>query len=123
VAERLVGVPHALGARSSKTTDCSGLVQQALLSCGRAGPRRAHEQAELGAAVTRDQALRGDIVVWLNVQSGQSWTGHSAFMLNAATVVHASGHHGAVVIESFAEADARYLDDGFKPAVFRRLHP
>jgi len=121
VAERLLGVPHALGARSSRATDCSGLVQQALLACGRAGPRRALEQAELGAAVTRDQARRGDIVVWLNVQPGQSWTGHSAFMLNEATVVHSTGHHGAVVIEPLAEANARCLADGFQPAVFRRL--
>ena len=29
VAERLLGVPHSLGARSSAATDCSGLVQQA----------------------------------------------------------------------------------------------
>ncbi|NWO91600.1 C40 family peptidase, partial [Escherichia coli] len=32
VAERLLGRPHALGARSSIETDCSGLVQQALLA-------------------------------------------------------------------------------------------
>ena len=41
VAERLLGRPHALGARSSVETDCSGLVQQALFACGLPGPRRA----------------------------------------------------------------------------------
>ena len=121
VAERLLGTPHELGARSSRSTDCSGLVQQALLACGLAGPRRAHEQAELGTAVSRDQVRRGDIVVWRNLGSGRSWTGHSAFMLDAVTVIHATGHHGAVVVEAFAEADARYLADGFGPAVFRRV--
>jgi hypothetical protein len=121
VAERLLGTPHELGARSSRSTDCSGLVQQALLACGLAGPRRAHEQAELGTAVSRDQARRGDIVVWRSLGSGRSWTGHSAFMLDAAAVIHATGHHGAVVVEAFAEADARYLADGFEPAVFRRV--
>ncbi len=121
VAERLVGTPHELGARSSRSTDCSGLVQQALLACGLAGPRRAHEQAELGTAISRDQARRGDIVVWRTPSSGQSWTGHSAFMLDAATVIHATGHHGAVVVEAFADADARCLADGFEPAVFRRV--
>lgn len=123
VAERLLGVPHALGARSSLATDCSGLVQQALLACGRAGPRRSHQQAELGRAVSPDEARRGDVVVWLNLRSGQSWTGHSAFMLDQVRVLHATGHHGAVVIEAFAEADARCLADGFQPAVFRHLTP
>ena len=121
VAETLLGVPHALGARSSIETDCSGLVQQALFACGLAGPRRSHEQAELGRAVARDQARRGDVVVWLKVSADQSWTGHSGFMLDESRVIHATGFHGAVVIEDFAEADARYLADGFDPAVFRRL--
>lgn len=120
VAERLLGVPHSLGARSSVATDCSGLIQQALFACGLAGPRRSHDQAELGVAVSRDQARRGDIVVWLNA-GDDSWTGHSAFMLDEARVLHAAGVHGAVVIEAFAEADSRCLADGFQPAVFRRL--
>lgn len=121
VAERLVGTPHELGARSSVSTDCSGLVQQALLACGFAGPRRSHEQAELGAAISRDRARRGDLVVWLNRVEGQSWSGHSALMRDEATLIHATGHHGAVVAEAFADADARCLAEGFEPAVFRRI--
>lgn len=121
VAESLLGVPHSLGARSSTATDCSGMVQQALLACGRAGPRRSHEQAELGVAASRAEARRGDIVVWLNVAADQSWTGHSALMLDEARVIHATGFHGAVVVEDFSEADARCVADGFEPAVFRRV--
>lgn len=121
VAERLLGVPHSLGARSSLATDCSGMVQQALFACGLAGPRHSDGQARLGVAISRDQARRGDIVVWLNLSGDHSWTGHSAFMLDEARVIHASGFHGAVTIEAFAEADARSLADGFEPAVFRRL--
>ena len=121
VAERLLGVPHSLGARSSLATDCSGLVQQALFACGLAGPRHSDGQAQLGVAVSRDQVRRGDIIVWLNVSSDHSWTGHSAFMLDETRVIHATGFHGAVTLEAFAEADARSLADGFEPAVFRRL--
>ncbi|WP_051651068.1 C40 family peptidase [Brevundimonas bacteroides] len=121
VAERLLGTPHELGARSSRATDCSGLVQQALFACGLAGPRRAHEQAELGEPIALAEARRGDLVVWLKIESGQSWTGHSALMLDASRVIHASGHHGAVVLETFAEADARCLADGFEAARFRRI--
>ena len=121
VAERLLGVPHSLGARSSTATDCSGLIQQALYACGRAGPRYADQQAELGEAVDRSDARRGDLVIWLAPPGDHSWTGHSAFMLDADRVIHATGHHGAVVIESFAEADARYRAEGFSAPVLRRL--
>ena len=121
VAERLLGVPHSPGARSSTATDCSGLVQQALYACGLAGPRHADEQAELGQAVAREDARRGDLVVWLAEPGDRSGTGHSAFMLDADRVLHASGRHGAVVIESFAGADAGCRADGFGAPVFRRL--
>ncbi len=121
VAERLLGVPHSLGARSSVATDCSGMVQQALYACGLPGPRHSDQQARLGVEIARADARRGDIVVWLNVSSDHSWTGHSAFMLDMTRVIHATGFHGAVVIEDFAHADARYLADGFEAAIFRRL--
>lgn len=121
VAERLIGTPHALGARSSVATDCSGLVQQALYACGLPGPRRAHEQAGLGRPVARSAAQRGDIVVWLDPSNANSWTGHSALMQDATHIIHATGHHGAVVSEALSEADARCLAEGFVPAVFRRL--
>ncbi len=121
VAERLLGVPHRLGARSSQATDCSGLVQQALYACGLAGPRFADQQAELGQGVARDQARRGDLVIWPHSPGPHAWTGHSALMLDGDRVIHATGHHGAVVIEALAEAEARYVADGFDAPVFRRI--
>ena len=121
VAESLVGVPHSLGARSSVSTDCAGLVQQALYACGLPGPRYADQQAELGRPADRAEAKRGDLVVWLHVEGGPGWTGHSALMLDADRVIHATGDKGVVVIEAFAEADARYRADGFAAPVFRRL--
>lgn len=121
VAETLLGVPHALGARSSRLTDCSGLVQQALYACGRAGPRHSDQQALLGEAVDRADLRRGDLVIWLAAAGETRWTGHSAFALDAQTLIHATGHHGAVVTESLAEAEARYAEGGFQAPVFRRL--
>jgi cell wall-associated NlpC family hydrolase len=121
VAEALLGVPHALGARSSRTTDCSGLVQQALYACGRAGPRHSDQQAQLGEAIARADLRRGDLVIWLAEAGEIRWTGHSAFALDAQTLIHATGHHGAVVTESLAEAEARYAAGGFQTPIFRRL--
>jgi cell wall-associated NlpC family hydrolase len=121
VAERMLGTPHELGARTSRATDCSGLVQSCLYACGLAGPRRTDEQAELGCAVDRADLKRGDLVLWLKPDSGESWTGHSAFAYDADRLIHATGHAGAVVIEDLAEAEARYAAAGFSAPVFRRL--
>ena len=121
VAERLLGVTHALGARSSVSTDCAGLVQQALYACGRAGPRYADQQAALGRGVSRAEAARGDLVIWLHGSGGAGWTGHSGFMLDSERMLHASGDKGGVVIEPFTDVDARYRANGFDAPVFRRL--
>ncbi|MDP1912553.1 NlpC/P60 family protein [Brevundimonas sp.] len=120
VAERLLGTPYKLGGRSSLGTDCCGLVQQALYACGRAAPRYADQQAELGQAVVADQARRGDLVIWLDPEEGP-WNGHAGFMLDGDRVLHAVGRLGGVAIEPFAEADARHRVAGSDGPVIRRL--
>jgi len=120
VAQRLLGAPHRLGGRTPRGTDCCGLVQQALYACGRAAPRYADQQAELGVAVPVAEAQRGDLIVWLKPDLAP-WNGHSGLMLDGDHVLHATGHHGAVVIEALAEANARHRGiDGMDP-VIRRL--
>lgn len=121
VAERMLGVPHALGARSSRLTDCSGLVQTVLFACGRACPRHSDRQAGLGRAVERGDLKRGDLVIWLAPEGETEFTGHSALALDGQRVIHATGHHGGVVIEDLAEAEARYAAGGFSAPVFRRI--
>jgi len=119
VAERLLGRPHEPGARSSISTDCSGLVQQALLACGLPGPRRADAQAQIGRAISASDIARGDIVVWLASSGDQDWTGHSALVLDGERVIHATGGKG-VVIEPLDEVEAQLTAEGFAAAVFRR---
>lgn len=120
VAQRLIGVPHVLGGRSSQGTDCCGLIQQALYACGLAAPRYADQQADLGHAVDASSARRGDLVIWLKADE-TPWRGHSAFVLDNGRVLHATGHHGAVVIEPLVEAVSRYIADGFAAPIYRRL--
>jgi cell wall-associated NlpC family hydrolase len=120
VAERLLGTPYRPGGRSSLGTDCCGLVQQALYACGRAAPRYADQQAELGRVVAAGQAQRGDLVIWLDPGAGP-WNGHAGFILDGDRVLHAVGQLGEVVIEPFAEADARHRVAGSDGPVFRRL--
>lgn len=120
MAERLLGRPHELGARSSISTDCSGLVQQALLACGLPGPRRSNAQAQIGQAISASDIERGDIVVWLAQNGDQDWAGHSALVLDGERIIHATGGKG-VVIEPLAEVEAQLISGGFAAAVFRRL--
>jgi len=121
VAEQLLGVPHRLGARSSLATDCSGMVQQALYACGLAAPRHSDQQAQLGHAVEQAELQRGDLVVWLAPEGETGFSGHSALVLDAQTLIHATGHHGQVALEPLDEALARYAAAGFGPALFRRV--
>lgn len=120
-AERLLGVPHRLGGRSDRGTDCAGLVQTCLIACGRAAPRHADGQAELGRAVARADLRRGDLIVWPHPQGGPGWSGHAAVALDAGRLIHASGRLGAVGVQAIDEVDVQCRADGFDAAVFRRL--
>lgn len=119
-AERLLGTPHGLGGRTDRTTDCSGLAQQALTACGLPGGRYTPDQARLGRAVNAAVARRGDLVLWLKPDLSR-WGGHSAILYDAGHVIHATGQAGAVVVEPLAQAMARYAGGGFASPVFRRL--
>lgn len=110
VAERFREVPYLWGGRTSLGLDCSALVQLALMAAGHAAPRDTDLQANaVGHPVAAAADLgRGDLVFW---------KGHVGILTGRATLLHASGHHMAVVTEPLAEAIARMGE----PAVIRRL--
>jgi cell wall-associated NlpC family hydrolase len=113
VAQRFLGAPYLWGGRDSLGVDCSGLVQQALLACGRACPRDTDQQMALGTEVTADALARGDLVFW---------RGHVAMMLDPSHILHANAHHMATAVESLAEAVARIAAAGSgQPIAFRRV--
>ena len=113
VAQRYLGAPYLWGGRESLGLDCSGLVQQALLACGRACPRDTDQQALMGQAVRAEALLRGDLVFW---------RGHVAILLDPATILHANAHHMAVAVEPLAEAVARIAATSTgQPTAYRRL--
>ena len=112
VAERFLGTPYLWGGRSSLGLDCSGLVQQALMACGRACPRDTDQQlAAFPAAVERKSLTRGDLVFW---------KGHMGMMLDADRMIHANAHHMAVAIEPVDQALVRIEKAGVPFAGFRR---
>jgi cell wall-associated NlpC family hydrolase len=108
VAELYLGAPYQWGGRESVGLDCSGLVQQSLLACGKGCPRDADmQERELGDEIGADDLRRGDLVFW---------TDHVGMLLDAERVIHANGWHMAVAIESLSGAIAR----NGAPTVFRR---
>jgi cell wall-associated NlpC family hydrolase len=113
VAERCVGAAYLWGGRQSAGLDCSGLVQLALLACGRACPRDTDQQAQMGRPVTAGQTRRGDLVFW---------RGHVGIVLDGGRLLHANAHHMAVAIEPLATAAERIRAAGLgEPTAYRRL--
>lgn len=111
VAERFLGAPYLWGGRESLGLDCSALVQQALLACGRGCPRDTDMQQAVGRAVDPADLARGDLVFW---------KGHVAMMLDGQRIIHANAHHMCVAIEPLAEAIARITPNSGPPVAYRR---
>jgi cell wall-associated NlpC family hydrolase len=113
VAERFVGAPYLWGGRDGLGLDCSGLVQQAFLACGRACPRDADQQAGLGAPIAEADLARGDLVFW---------PGHVVMMVDAERAIHASGWQAVTLIERLADMVARNIAAGVgPPSGYRRV--
>lgn len=113
VAERFLGAAYLWGGRESLGLDCSGLVQQALLACGRACPRDTDQQQQMGHGVEPQDLARGDLIFW---------RGHVAIMLDGTRILHANAHHMATAIEPFAEAVARIAAGPTgEPVAYRRI--
>ena len=113
LAERFLGSPYLWGGRSRRGIDCSGLVQVARIAAGHPTPRDSDMQAaQVGTALCEEVPLRrGDLVFW---------KGHVGIMRDPETLLHASGHHMAVVAEPLAAACARIARAGGGPVVARR---
>jgi cell wall-associated NlpC family hydrolase len=117
VAERFLGTPYLWGGKTSLGLDCSALVQTALHACGIPCPRDSDmQERELGTAVDPENGLgslrRGDLLFW---------EGHVAMVRDATTMIHATGHVMAVVIEDLASGIARIEVAGQPLRTIRRL--
>ena len=112
IAEAHLGAAYLWGGREGCGIDCSGLILQALLACGRACPRDSDLQQTLGAPVAAGDLERGDLVFW---------KGHVAILVDGVRIIHANAHHMAVAQEPLREAIERIRSSGGgDPTAYRR---
>ncbi|MGP1353042.1 MAG: C40 family peptidase [Parasphingopyxis sp.] len=113
VAESLVGAPYRLGGRSIEGIDCSGLVQLAFALAGHALQRDSDlQQATAGTELDATASLqRGDLIFFPE---------HVGMMADTETLLHASGHKGAVCTEALTDVVARIGREHDTPVLARR---
>lgn len=90
IAHAFLNVPYLWGGRSSFGIDCSGYVQQVFKFFNMQLPRDAYQQAECGEPIGFLQETKcGDLVFFDNAEGRIV---HVGILLNAATIIHASGN-------------------------------
>jgi cell wall-associated NlpC family hydrolase len=82
------------------------------MAAGRSAPRDTDLQERLLGIAIEAPTRRGDLVFW---------KGHVAILLDASTIIHASGHHMTVVAEPLKVALARIEPKAGPPTSYRRV--
>lgn len=112
VAEMFLGTPYLWGGNSRFGIDCSGLVQTALVACGKACPADSDQQRTVGTGFgDNEPLLRGDLLFW---------KGHVAMVVDDMRLIHANGHTMSVAYEGIEACIARIMAQEDRPVIARR---
>ena len=103
-ARLFLGTPYLWGGNTRAGSDCSGLIQIALLTAGRRCPGDSDLQQAAFTPIDIKNRQSGDLVFW---------KGHVAMFLDRETLIHANAHHMAVAIEPLEQAIARIARNEF----------
>jgi hypothetical protein len=94
-AFRYQDVPYVYGGNGSKGIDCSGLIRNCFRAQGVELPRRASEQATVGAPVPLDQMQPGDRL-YFSVRKAHD---HTGLYLGNGYFIHAARSRGKVTVD------------------------
>jgi cell wall-associated NlpC family hydrolase len=92
----LRGTPYRNGGTDPKGFDCSGFTQYVFAQHGIPLPREVRDQFRLGAPVTPDQLVAGDLLFFATTDPGVS---HVAIAIGGDEFVHAPSSTGVVRVE------------------------
>lgn len=116
IARSFVGAPYRWGGRTRAGVDCSGVLQVAMQVAGMPARRDSDMLiADAGPDVSPDARQYGDIA-W--------WPGHIGVLLDRETLLHATAHWMACVVEPLADVVKRAkLEGGGGEPVVKRPRP
>jgi len=97
-AKRYLGVPHCMGGKSSKCTDCSGLLVMVFDKHGIKFPHGSEEQARYGKIIyAKDQLKKGDLVFFIKSYKTTKFITHAGIYLGNNEFIHASTSKGVII--------------------------
>lgn len=97
-AKKYLGVPHCMGGKSNKCTDCSGLLVMVFAQQGINFPHNSEEQARYGKIISdKYQLKKGDLVFFIKTYKTNKFITHSGIYIGNNEFIHASTSKGVII--------------------------